>query len=53
MIATIYASLFDLYSAIADLAAEHPKLTGTISVGAMLTALWAYWRRPIINARLG
>jgi hypothetical protein len=50
------ASILDLYSAILDLAAEYPKLTGTISLGAVLTvltAVWAYWKRPIINVRFG
>jgi hypothetical protein len=52
MDATI-ASIVGLFSAISDLAAEYPKLTSTISVGALLTAAWAYWKRPIINVRLG
>jgi hypothetical protein len=50
------ASILDLYSAILDLAGEYPKLTGTISLGAVLTvltAVWAYWKRPIINVRFG
>jgi hypothetical protein len=51
--ATIYSSILDLYAAMSGVAAEYPKLFGTISGGAILTALWAYWRRPIINVRLG
>lgn len=43
----------DLYAAVSGLVAEYPKLCSAISVGGILTAGWAYWRRPIINARLG
>jgi hypothetical protein len=53
IVASTYQSILDAFSTISGLAAEYPKLTGTISVGAMLTALWAYWKRPIINVRLG
>jgi hypothetical protein len=49
----IFASIVGLYSTILDLAAEWPKLTGTIFGGAFLTGAWAYWKRPIINVRFG
>jgi hypothetical protein len=49
----IFASIVGLFSAISDLAAEYPKLTSTIFGGAFLTGTWAYWKRPIINVRLG
>jgi hypothetical protein len=46
-----------LYSVLSDLAAEYPKtfgaITSAISVGGILAAGWAYWRRPVINARFG
>jgi hypothetical protein len=50
---TIFAWLSDTYSFISDLATEYPKLAGMISIGAVLSVCWAYWRRPIINVRLG
>jgi hypothetical protein len=50
---SVYAFVFDLYSYISALAAEYPNLTKTISVGAVLAGLWAYWKRPIINVRFG
>jgi hypothetical protein len=44
----------DLTTAILNFVAEHPKeVFGTISGGAILAAAWAYWKRPIINVRLG
>jgi hypothetical protein len=52
MDATI-ASIVGLYSAISDLASEYPNVTKTISISAVLGVLWAYWKRPIINVRLG
>jgi hypothetical protein len=46
-----------LYSVLSDLAAEYPKtfgaITSAISVGGILAAGLAYWRRPVINARFG
>jgi len=48
-----YSSILDLYAAVSDLAAQHPTLFGTISLGAIGGILWAYWKRPIINVHLG
>jgi hypothetical protein len=44
--------MLGLFSAISELAAEYPKITSVISVGAIFAAFWAYWKRPIINVRL-
>jgi hypothetical protein len=49
----IIGSFVGLYSAVSDLAAEYPNLTKSIGVGAVVAALWAYWKRPIINVRFG
>jgi hypothetical protein len=53
----MFSKISDLYSTLSELAAEYPKtfaaITGAISVGGILAAIWRYWRRPIINARLG
>jgi hypothetical protein len=43
----------DIFSRISDFASEYPKITGAISVGTVIGALWAYWKRPIIKVRLG
>jgi hypothetical protein len=51
--ATLYSRILDLYTAISDLTAAYPGWSSTISVGAILAVLWAYWKRPIINVRFG
>lgn len=53
MFQTVYAFVFDVYSYILALAAEHPNWASAISLSAVLTAAWAYWKRPIISVRLG
>jgi hypothetical protein len=51
--ATIYSRILDLYTDISELAAAYPGWFSTISGGAILGVLWAYWKRPIINVRFG